>query len=264
VPAIAKEAVELAEEPKDLESLEVRSVADLVAALSSRPEGETVWYRGHSDASHELIPSLARGPRNVDAEQTLLKRFKQNAYPFLKVVPESEWEWLFLMQHHGVPTRLLDWSDSPLVALWFAMDRTNENDDGDACVWALRPLELNILANLAPDYAVDIPLFGQDEDLNNYLPYTVMSNKMVKLKPAAGIAPRQFSRVVAQMGSFTITHKEQNPLEIVVPSCLTRYVIPKDSKSDLRRELRYLRMTRLSVFPELSNVSELAQEGLWK
>lgn len=144
------------------------------------------------------------------------------------------------------------------------MDPKEDNRDGDACVWALRPLELNILANLAPDYAVDIPLFGQDEDLNNYLPSTVMSNKMVKLKPAAGIAPRQFSRVVAQMGSFTITHKEQHPLEVAVPSCLTRYLIPKDSKSDLRRELRYLRMTRLSVFPELSNVSELAQEGLWR
>lgn len=100
---VAQEEVELAEDSKNLESIEVRSVAELVEALSARPEGETVWYRGHSDASHELIPSLARAPRNVDAEQTLLKRFKQNAYPFLKVVPESEWEWLFLMQHHGVP-----------------------------------------------------------------------------------------------------------------------------------------------------------------
>jgi hypothetical protein len=247
-------------------SVEINSITDFIGALFSRPEEETVWYRGHSKLTHELIPSLARPPRTVEAEETLIKRFKQNAYPFLKTIPEREWEWLFLMQHHEVPTRLLDWSDSPLVALWFAMQKSvdaEDKDDADACVWALLPLELNVLANLAPEFPADIPLFGQDEVLDGYLPSKVATARVAKLKPAAGIAPRQFSRVVAQMGSFTITHKKQHPLEKVAPSCLTRYVIPATSKENVRRELRHLRMTRLSVFPELANVSELTQEGLW-
>src|ERR1700761_5649899 len=62
---------------------EVRSVAELIEALSHRSDKEIVWYRGHNKASHPLIPSLARPPKNVDAEMTLVKRFRQNAYPFL-------------------------------------------------------------------------------------------------------------------------------------------------------------------------------------
>jgi FRG domain len=253
-----------AEAAGELETAVVGNVAEFVAALSTRPEDETVWYRGHARLSHQLVPSLARPPRKVEAEETLLKRFKQNAYPFLKTIPDGEWEWLFLMQHHAVPTRLLDWSDSPLVALWFAMQATvDPADDEDACVWALRPLELNLNANVKPDFEPDIPLFGQDQVLDNYLPSKVFSERFATLKPAAGIAPRQFGRVVAQMGSFTITHKEQYPLEKVAPRCLTRYVVPVDKKEDMRRDLRYLRMTRLAVFPELVNVAEVAQENLW-
>lgn len=238
----------------------VRSVAELVEALAARPEKEIVWYRGHNDSSHQLIPSLARSPKSVDAEMTLVKRFRQNAYPFLDMAPQTEWDWLFLMQHHGVPTRLLDWSDSPLVALWFAMQGGSDQDD--ACIWALQPVELNKLANLDPDFAPDIPLFGQDNELDSYLP-TKLQGTLASLKPIAGIASRQFTRVVAQMGSFTITHKEQVPLQAVADGCLTQYVVPATSKKGIRKELRYLRMTTLSVFPELANVRELAEEGLW-
>lgn len=238
----------------------VRSVAELVKALSARSEKEIVWYRGHNDSSHQLIPSLARSPKSVDAEMTLVKRFRQNAYPFLDMAPQTEWDWLFLMQHHGVPTRLLDWSDSPLVALWFAMQ--GGRDEDDACIWALQPVELNKLANLNPEFAADIPLFGQDEELDNYLP-TKLQGTIASLKPIAGIASRQFTRVVAQMGSFTITHKEQLPLQEVAKGCLTQYLVPAANKKAIRKELRYLRMTTLSVFPELSNVKELAEEGLW-
>lgn len=239
----------------------VTSVAELVQALSSRAEKEIVWYRGHNDAGHPLIPSLARPPKSVEAEMTLVKRFRQNAYPFLEMSPRTEWDWLFLMQHHGVPTRLLDWSDSPLVALWFAMQGGSDRDD--ACIWALQPIELNKLANLDPEFAADIPLFGQDKELDGYLPTQLSATTIASLKPIAGIASRQFTRVVAQMGSFTITHKEQYPLQEVADGCLTQYVVPAESKAEIRKELRYLRMTTLSVFPELPNVKELAEEGLW-
>lgn len=243
-----------------LESIEIGSVADFIAALGSRPVEEVAWYRGHTNVDHKLIPSLARPPRSVEAELTLIKRFKQNAFPFLKSAPTSEWDWLFLMQHHGVPTRLLDWSDSPLIALWFAMEE--DGNESDACVWALRPIELNRMANLVPDYPHDIPLFGQDTELNNYLPDSLLGT-INNNTPAAGIASRQFSRVVAQMGSFTITHKEQMPLQDIASECLNQYVIAETSKENIRSELRSLRITRVSVFPELANVAELVQEGLW-
>ena len=241
------------------EPIVITSIADLLDGLEEQPEAGVSWYRGHTKSSHSLVPSIGRDYQPTDAELTLVKRFKQNAYPFLDSPPEKEWEWLFLMQHHGVPTRLLDWTESPLVALWFSLER--RNDDQDACVWELQPIELNRIASIHPKFHLDIPLFGQDSELDNYLP-SVLETTAAKNTPAAGIAPRQFSRVVAQMGSFTVTHKEHLSLEASAGQCLRQFVIPAPSKEAIRKELELLCVTRLSVFPELQNVAAQAQIGL--
>jgi FRG domain len=241
----------------------ISSVADLLAAMRSNPAEEIVWYRGHRIASWTLLPSIARPPRSVDAELTVLKRFKQNAYPFLRSPPFTEWEWLFFLQHYGAPTRLLDWTDSPLIGLYFAVEN-GEDDACDGCVWALRPTRLNRIARLIPSHPLDVPLFGQDKELDNYLPsHVLLTPGMESNTPAAGIAPRQFERMVAQMGSFTIIHKDQTPLENLDGDHLERYLIPAASKAAIRVELQHLRVTRLTVFPELTNVALQAQEGLW-
>jgi hypothetical protein len=104
------------------EDREIESVAGLLEALKALYHpGDTVWFRGHADNEWELIPSIARDQRGVAAEGTLVKRFKQNAASFAIDRASTEWDWLFLMQHYSAPTRLLDWSESPLVALYFAV-----------------------------------------------------------------------------------------------------------------------------------------------
>src|SRR5690606_36926394 len=88
--------------------------------------------------------------------------------------PRDDWEWLFLMQHYGVPTRLLDWTDSPLVALFFAVYNV-DRDDRDASLWVLLPAALNRQTGWAElqDQA-GIPFFGMDTELNNYLTSNVV------------------------------------------------------------------------------------------
>ncbi len=240
----------------------ITSVAELLDALRQHSANEIIWYRGHTSSGWDLLPSIARPPRSIDAELTVLKRFKQNAYPFLSSPPSTEWEWLFLMQHYGAPTRLLDWTESPLIGLYFAVDDHESTQDG--CVWALRPIKLNEIARLMPSHPLDIPLFGQDDELNNYLPSHVhLTPGMQSNTPAAAIAPRQFERVVAQMGSFTITQRDQTPLQNLHGDHLIQYLVPAAIKEAIREELRYLRVTRLTVFPELTNVAAQALEGLW-
>ena len=109
----------------------VKSVAALLKKLPTlvRPD-DMVWFRGEASLSFKLLPTVCRPPCSLDKEQALIKRFRQNASPFLNSIPRTEWEWLFLMQHYGVQTRLLDWSEHPFVALYIAVnDKTRWKED---------------------------------------------------------------------------------------------------------------------------------------
>src|SRR5260370_289457 len=85
----------------------------------NQEENEALWFRGHGNASYRLIPSLYRSPECVkeNADDELRTEFERRALPMIADrPPRNEWEWYFVMQHYGAPTRLLDWTDSALVA----------------------------------------------------------------------------------------------------------------------------------------------------
>lgn len=239
----------------------VSSITDLLTVLKKqRPSDQPVWFRGQSDFKWKLVPSVARFASAVNAEFTLIKRFKQNALTFLTKRPTTEWDWLFLMQHYGVPTRLLDWTESPLVAVYFAVSE-EEYRDKDGVIWCLLPKSLNENANYQPEHSLELPFFDVDEQLKLYLPDAIAKERNTKLKPLAAIAVRESPRMVAQLGAFTITHREQTPIDDVGDgSHIWRLRIPKVAKKDLLDELALFSVNRLSLFPELTSVAESARE----
>ena len=127
---------------------EVTSIASLIDALKRlSPLSAITWFRGQANSEWTLIPGIARNSQLVTSESTLITRFKQNATMYLvDGIPKDEWDWIFLMQHYRAPTRLLDWSESPLVALYFALvDKLQEDSDG--ALWCMDPIALNRIAN---------------------------------------------------------------------------------------------------------------------
>ena len=157
----------------------LESIADLLAKLrddqfSLEREGmhtgaAPVWFRGLPDSSYKLLPSVYHPDKILDGklEWFLMNRFKQNAHQFLDFRPQGEWEWLFLMRHYGLPSRLLDWTESPLVALYFAIHKLDQSNrvtlptDADGTLWCLLPTTLNEAARISNP--IEIPLFSDDE-----------------------------------------------------------------------------------------------------
>lgn len=244
---------------------EVNSVSELIEALGHiYKRSKTVWFRGHRVGKWHLDPTLSR-ENKLSRETQLTKRFKQNAFQFLKRVPDEEWEWMFLMQHYGVPTRLLDWTENPLIGLYFATREeqfTAGSRKPPAAMWCLFPQKMNEMAGMILGSTDDIPAFGDEKELDDYLPSHVSQTTSSK-NPLAIIAPRQFDRVYAQQGVFTIMHREARHIEELHPASgeqnhLVKITIPRRSVHVIQRELNILRITKLFVFPQLENVAEAA------
>lgn len=246
----------------------IRNVGEMLREVerhSKKHHGIPIWFRGCTNKDHRLIPSLGRKPFVLDNERGLINVFKQNAVQFLDQRPQSQWEWLFLARHHNVPTRLLDWTESPLMGLYFAThshdDNVKKNDDKEGSLWFLLPTKLNEAANIKMTDKRDLPIFeDDDEHLQNYLPSKLASEHISRLIPAAGIAVRHSKRMQAQHSVFTVTHRDQTSLdEVGDGKHIGRYVIPASAKPQLRRQLEALKIDRLSVFPELDNAARLAR-----
>lgn len=105
-----------------MKQIEVLTFGEFQSALD---EASGYMWRGMPDVSFELIPKVARdwhlesGSLEI-SERAMLEQFKVRAVPFLKSRPANDWEWLALGQHYGLPSRFLDWTLNPLIALYFA------------------------------------------------------------------------------------------------------------------------------------------------
>ena len=98
-------------------------------------------FRGHADIAWELEPAIDRGDfsnarkaiTRMDHERLVFEEFKRRALPHLHQLPRDDWEFLALARHHGVPTRLLDWTENPLAALFFAVEALGQTDSAVWC-----------------------------------------------------------------------------------------------------------------------------------
>ena len=202
-----------------MQSVEIKSLSDFEASVDDI--NQSALCRGVSKSVYELLPSLFRHKVTTDIdvrEQNMMWLFKAHAKGYLTNYPESELEWLAIAQHHGLPTRLLDWTLS-----FFAVSN-QKGDDGAV-------------------YIYDIKEFKKEAEIN--------------LKSLSEIAaffpPHATKRVTAQSGMFTVHPTSMKKLD---KDEITKIIIPKILKRKILWKLYKYGIHPASLFPGLDGIAE--------
>jgi hypothetical protein len=251
----------------------INNVKDLIAAINDDlarwDDKIKPWFRGESDDQSSLCPKIAEYDRNE--ENYLLQSFRRKAEGLANVPPRQGHTdlWLFLAQHYGVPTRLLDWTEGLLHALYFAINQAKSKPK----IYMLNAHKLNELAGIPLDplnYPLSwvkggslyIALAWQHRRLNSKQKKIAKSNKIKIDIPIAFPATYQDHRMFAQRSCFTIHGISLNPLQDILSKeilelseYLIEYEIDIDAKSSLLRELSILGISASTVFPDLEHLA---------
>lgn len=241
---------------------EIKNAKDLVQATleANKKFSGQVWWRGHRNFSWKLCPSVTRLPHNARSEQDLISRFRHKAPSRHSHVPigTDNAGWLFLMQHYRLPPRLLDWSESPLVATYFASEQdpalrehADIIQDQDGALFALSPYALN-----KTQFGRRV-LFLPDDELPLECINSAFNRKNPDNPRILAIRPSEVdSRLMVQLSVFTI-HGAGMAIEDL-PSysdLIMKWVIPAASKRKIRQELRMLGTRESSLFPDLEHLA---------
>lgn len=252
-------ALEAAGQESAARQATIRSVEELVQVLGSRAgDGVEFWFRGHCDITWTLVPSAHRTHDLRVTERSMLARFRQQAAAVGQPYGFDEWGWITYAQHHGLPTRLLDWSQSPLVALFFSCQRRakDESDiEPDGEFFWLRPHELNDEAGDS-DGGYPRLLTDTDSRLCDYLPGRDANNRS---KPRAVVAPMAFDRIRFQTGTFTVSQvpNGSGPDEPLRESrSVESAIVPSDAKRELREELEVLGFNDATIYRDLDRIAK--------
>ena len=191
---------------------------------------ETDFFRGHSSFEYKLIPFVGRFYKDgqeralLDFERFLFEDFKRKYSMFTDVRPKNDKEFLFLAQHYGLPTRLLDWTYNPLIALYFAC---NTNLDKDGVVFRAYPFNMAIY----------------DDERSDALTFP--------------------HRTLLVPNLTDVRYKSQNGLFVYYPQpwneddsyLMAKYTIPAAAKSFIMTKLAKIGFVRSSIMPSLDSLS---------
>ena len=198
-------------------------------------------FRGVPNSAHGLIPKIGRDttravkerngtrervPYQVQDERAIFSMFVQQARPHLLHAPQSAFEWLAVAQHHGLPTRLLDWTDSLLVAAWFAVEPGGARDY-DSAIWVAR----------------GIPSIELDSDRDPLALAEVLCYRPPHISP----------RISAQSSVFVLCPQ---PAVEIQPPFVRRILIEPQIQFTLKKRLNACGINRRQLFPDLEGLSQ--------
>jgi len=231
-------------------TITLHSFDTYVKTIKELDNDGTILFRGQR-VDKPLIPKIGRlRYRDTDSilenERVITSEFKRLSVPYLTRYPSNDWEWLSLAQHHGLPTRLLDWSINPLAALWFTVQCEPVTDKKgkalDGVVWTFFPENGDLIS-------------AEDIEKQKFKPFGVPRTLLFQPNVVA-------QRINAQQGWFSI-HKYSSSIKNFVPfeqnreykDRLVKLEIPGSKFESFRYDLDRFGVNRSTLFPDLDGLT---------
>ncbi|GLQ33545.1 FRG domain-containing protein [Litoribrevibacter albus] len=243
--------------------LKIRDIAeytDYLEEVHTLFGNDLPWFRGQSNISYKLIPSITRSTSwkySPDDEYELISDFIHKGRLLLPQIARitNHWEWMQLGQHYGLPTRLLDWTESALVALFFAIESEAESP----CVWCLNPHMLNELSTNHRLIFFTDSLTREPLDEENILKYE-MASKNLPDYPLAFLPNRFDRRMFNQKACFTAHGRKKCGFEELQKSSESPFLIRLDIEPNnieyIRFQMRTLGISTVDIYPDLDGLSK--------
>ncbi|MBL7739589.1 MAG: FRG domain-containing protein [Chitinophagaceae bacterium] len=240
----------------------VEEVESKKMLLTARSGYEFPLFRGHADGSWKLEPTLLRS-KNLKNMRALFDQESAFFYDFInkaghRIASKNSWHTLFTMRHHGVPTRLIDWTENLFVALYFALI-DNPEQVKRPCIWVMDPSLLNkkspkqtggYIVNPEYDLHEYFDLFCKECKPNNHVPS----------HPIAFYPFRHHDRLIAQAGLFTMHGTNERPLNEQVPDCAVRIDIPAAIIPEIQLLLGVSGFNKFSIYQDFDSLAKYLKE----
>lgn len=221
----------------------------------NKKHGLRLWYRGVADSTWPLLPSIQRNEHRIQTERYITNDFYIKAKQVLENAPEKKnySAWMSIMQHYGLPTRLLDWSQSPLVSVFFAVEKYKDFPQTDAGVWVLAPGRLNEIEGFGNC------IFPVDADTiqNMLLPAFKERGHVEELndKIIACHSTEKNMRMYSQQANFTIHNSLRKLEDICDENTLYKIIIPAGRRNYFLYSLEIFGITESFIYPDLDHIS---------
>ncbi|MBN1553198.1 MAG: FRG domain-containing protein [Phycisphaerae bacterium] len=220
----------------------IKTFSEFTSFIEENFSNKYILFRGQPK-DFPLLPKIARLNLHDNillAEKRMLEEFKRQSIPFLRHTPVNDWDWLALAQHHGMATRLLDWTANPLAALWFSVRFPPIDNKAIVWIFALPDSDDILTANM---------VMSETES-----PFSGGRTKIFQPNCIA-------DRITAQNGWFTV-HKWIDDKKGFIPldknknykSYLTKLIIPRTRFAEFRYQLDRFGINSASMFPGLDGI----------